>query len=206
MSPLELALLTNLLLCSFVLKWLIISTTQGLLMACLDVSRYHDPSSPTIHTVLNMLGICSWVFIHITVGPFHTTVTSEPPKELRVHFLPFSRVWGWGMSGGGSKRFQWKKQGNRKFKSKNDKCLCGRLGAGGGVFISLSRENLLLYLFIYFSVPCHFYCMVDGFFFLLFPFPFWLSAMGFSNGFHIWSYLSLSRVLSVIWFPVRQSQ
>lgn len=171
MSPLELALLTNLLLCSFVLKWLIISTTQGLLMACLDVSRYHDPSSPTIHTVLNMLGICSWVFIHITVGPFHTTVTSEPPKELRVHFLPFSRVWGWGMSGGGSKRFQWKKQGNRKFKSKNDKCLCGRLGAGGECLSHcLERTCCCIYLFIFLCLVI-FTAWWMGFSFFSFLFP-----------------------------------
>lgn len=55
----------------------------------MDDSSYHDPSSPTIHTVGNMSGICSWVFIHITVGSSFHTITSEPPKELRVHFLPF---------------------------------------------------------------------------------------------------------------------
>lgn len=147
MSPLELALLTNLLLCSFVLKWLIISTTLGLLMACLDDSSYHDPSSHTIHTVLNMLGICSWVFIRITVDPFHTTITSEPPKELRVHFLPLPES-GVGVCVEGVViDFSETKEGNGKLKSQNDNCVCGRPGEG---FLPhcLERTCCFVYLFL----------------------------------------------------------
>lgn len=75
-----------------------------------------------------MLGICFGVFIHVTVGSsFHTRITSEPPKELRVHFSSFSRVWGWMCVERLVREVGGIKQGNRKLRSQNDKRLFCRL-------------------------------------------------------------------------------
>lgn len=80
MSPLELALCPLLILnkspfvffCAEVINHLNYSRVADDLS---DDASYNDPSSPTIYTTLNMLGICFGVFIHITVGSsFHTTI------------------------------------------------------------------------------------------------------------------------------------
>lgn len=169
------------------LKWLIISTIHGLLTIFLDDSSYHESPPPpiTIYIVLNLLGICSWVCIHVTViSWFHTTITSERPKELSVHFLPLSRVWGWGAGGGLSERLHWENQGNRKWKGQNDQCSCC---SPEGRFYSHWREPL--------ATPSS-SCIMAGFSFSLFLFLSSLSAAEFSNGFPVWSWVKDCHLVS----------